>query len=438
MLNFTRSVSFWTFDFLMGGKVKTAYKDLKKYYHMDSTSSEIIKYQEKSIYSLLKQATKYTTFYREYRDRKDLSSFPVINKGTIVDRQNDFLSVNYKKENLYKMSTSGSTGTPLTSYQNKSKKRRVNAETVFFNGLAGYKVGSKLLHLRSLNIKSKKTKVKQWIQNEQLIDIDRLDDKALIGILNSIERAAFNKSITILSYASTYDALRHHIEKNGFNLSKKCNIKGIISTSEIFFDKTRQCISRAFKCDGYSRYANMENGMLAQDTPENPNIFILNEANYYIEILNMNSDTPANFGEVGRIVVTDLYNYAMPMIRYDTGDIGAFTYVKLNGKKKKAIKNFGGRKIDVIFDVLGNMVSPHKISVAFWNFSELKEFQFIQENDKQYTVLLNYKNNFNKKFELDEELRSILGQTANIEYKKVESIPVLDSGKRKYIMNKTI
>ena len=73
------------------------------------------------------------------------------------------------------MSTSGSTVSPFTSYQNIEKKRRVNAETIFFNGMAGYKVGNSLINLRSLNAKRQKSKIKQRIQNEQLINIEKLD-----------------------------------------------------------------------------------------------------------------------------------------------------------------------------------------------------------------------------------------------------------------------
>ena len=90
----------------------------------------------------------------------------------------------------------------------------------------------------------------------------------------------------------------------------------------MLFDNTRMSLEQAFHCKCVSRYANEENGFLGQDYTKN-NIFIPNRANYYIEILKLDSEESAELNEVGRIVVTDLYNYAMPMIRYDTGDFGA-------------------------------------------------------------------------------------------------------------------
>ncbi|WP_040978344.1 phenylacetate--CoA ligase family protein [Oceanobacillus jeddahense] len=438
MLDFIKRNAFWTLDFFRGSKVRKAYKNLNKYYHLDSNSSKLEKYQKKTLNSLLDQAVNNTIYYKKFKNKKDLSSFPVVNKKKINDKQEEFLSKKYTRENLIQMSTSGSTGTPFVSYQNINKKRCVNAETIFFNGKAGYNVGSKLVYLRSLNLKNNKTKLKQKIQNEKLIDIAELDDTNIEYLFEQIERFTNKQSATMLSYASTYDTLSNYFKKYGFDKAKKCNIHGILSTSEILFDETRRYMSEAFNCNCYSRYANMENGMLGQDTPKHPNTFILNEANYYIEILRMDSDIPADFGETGRIVVTDLYNYAMPMIRYDTGDVGTFTYVDLKGKKKKAITNFGGRKIDMITDVKGNTISPHKISVTFWNFPELKQFQFIQEDNKTYSILLMLKTDFDRGNELIDKLKAILGEKAVINIKVVESIPVLDSGKRKYIINKNL
>lgn len=436
MLSSIKNTLFWVLDNLRGGKVRKAYRRIEKYYQIDSASSEMENYYSEALQELLKQATENTNYYKSFKGRADLSSYPVVNKNIITNREKDFLSKNYTKSNLIKMSTSGSTGTPFTSYQNINKKRCVNAETIFFNSKAGYKVGSKLAFLRSTNNKSKKSKFKQMIQSQKIIDVDKLDDNKIKDILYQINVYTRNESATLLSYASTYDILRDYFKRNVDK--EEYNIHGIISTSEILYEDTRKYISDTFKCSCYSRYANMENGMLGQDNPEHPNTFILNEGNYYIEILKMGSDDQADFGESGRIVVTDLYNYAMPMIRYDTGDVGAFVYINSNGVKKKAITNFGGRKIDIIYDIYGNVVSPHKVSVVFWNYSELKQFQFIQEGKNKYKVLLNIKDHFERENELKETLKFILGKEANININIVDNIPPLPSGKRKYIMNKTL
>ncbi len=150
----------------------------------------------------------------------------------------------------------------------------------------------------------------------------------------------------------------------------------------------------------------------------------------------MDADEPAVEGQVGRIVITDLYNYAMPMIRYDTGDIGSITYVERNGVKKKAITNFGGRRVDVVYDCHGKRLSPHSITNAFWSFREIWQFQFIQESETQYTVKINVTDEFERRREMEALLLRLLGSEAEITIELVDDIPVLASGKRKYIANK--
>src|SRR5699024_7861156 len=231
----------------------------RKYYNLDSNSPLLREYQKKSLDILIQQAVQNTAYYKEYESSSDISDFPVINKSIISAQQTDFLSNKFNKEELIQMSTSGSTGTPFTSYQNKSKKRRVNAETIFFNEKAGYKVGSKFVYLRSLNSKNKKTKLKQWIENQKIVDIDKMNDKSIEELFHKIKMFTSDKSATMLSYASTYDILRDYFKKNGFSAVENCNIHGIISTSEILFDETRRYMSEAFGSACYSRYANMEN-----------------------------------------------------------------------------------------------------------------------------------------------------------------------------------
>jgi len=435
MLNRLRNYTFWRLDKIKGSKVTKAYKELEYYFNKDNDSVELKRYIEKKIKILLQNATNNTDYYKYLNGNNHLEDFPVINKKIINQQQERFLSSKYEQKKLFTMSTSGSTGTPFTSYQNVEKKRKVNAETIFFNGLAGYNVGYKFINLRSQNLKNKKSKIKQFIQNNSQVNIEKLDTTSVSEICAEIENITKKEKGTILSYASTLDAIANYFLNDKSSYIRKWKINGIISTSEILIDSTRDIIMDQFNTNCYSRYANMENGILGQDAPEHTNTFVLNECHYYFEILKMDSDEPASLGELGRIVVTDLYNYAMPMIRYDTGDVGTFQYQQINGINKKVIMNFGGRQIDMIYDTKGAFVSPHKLSVMFWGIENVEEFQFIQKDQKQYKVLLNVYNTFKHDKELIKILKGVLGNDAEIKIHQVKEIPKLKSGKSKYIMN---
>lgn len=432
LLSKLRGIAFWTLDNIKGGQVRNAYEDLEKYDHMDSLSTELMEYQNKALDDLLSHASTTTEFYKKYYSKDlSISDFPLIDKNIIRENQDDFLSNKYTKDQLVTTSTSGSTGTPFVCYQNREKKKRVNGEIIYYSGKVGYAVGSNLIFLRSLTDRTRKSPLHQWIQNENLIDVSSLDHKGIKKIISEMEEASKHGSM-VLSYSGTYDVLRDYFIKNP--IDHNCNIHGMVGGAEMLFDDTREMMEKVFNCKCVSRYSNQENGVLGQDDIKNNN-FILNEAHYYIEIFDLEKDEPAKEGEVGRIVVTDLYNYAMPMIRYDTGDIGSFVYLERNGVRKKAIGNFGGRKLDMVYDCNGNPLSPHKVSVSFWSFPEFKQYQFIQEGQKEYRVKLNVEGEFTKQDELRKMLMDLVGSQAEISIEMVDEIPTLSSGKRKYIMN---
>lgn len=116
---------FWIKDFITGGKIYKAYKDIKKSYYCGN------KDLDEDIEKLLKHATNTSTFYSQYKG-KSIKEFPVINKTIIRENFEQMQSELYKGKILHKMSTSGSTGTPLTVVQNKTKRDRVIAAVIFF------------------------------------------------------------------------------------------------------------------------------------------------------------------------------------------------------------------------------------------------------------------------------------------------------------------
>ena len=94
--------------------------------------------------------------------------------------------------------------------------------------------------------------------------------------------------------------------------------------------------------------------------------------------------------------------------------------------------------IDVVYDCNGKRLSSHSISIAFWSFPEIKQFQFIQESETDYVVKLKVTREFKQRLALEEWLLSLLGPEARITIELVDDIPVLASGKSRYIFNKMI
>ena len=102
----------------------------------------------------------------------------------------------------------------------------------------------------------------------------------------------------------------------------------------------------------------------------------------------------------------------------------------------KGIGNFGGRVVDMIFDTEGNQMSPHTITNSMWEFQGVRQFQFIQKKKREYVLKLNVdKDTFMQEDKIISILTQRLGSDAEIRIEYCDEIPVLASGKRRYIVN---
>lgn len=166
------------------------------------------------------------------------------------------------------------------------------------------------------------------------------------------------------------------------------------------------------------------------------NDFVLNIGSFYFEFLDLEEDKPVEPGKPGRIVVTDLFNRSMPLIRYDTGDIAIQKPTK-KGELPKLL-TVEGRRVDFIYSTSGDLISPYVINTPMHEFQDISQYQFIQNGEKNYKMLINLRqglSEFGREGDMRAMLKSFLGFDANIEVEYVDEIPVLKSGKRKQVVS---
>lgn len=418
-----RNKSYWTVDRLKGSPVHKHYIDIEEKIKSNITLDTY------SLNKILEYASNNVPFYWQYKYRNSLEYFPVVNKCIIKENYDQFQSQEYKNSKVIQLHTSGSTGTPFTIRQDVDKRNRCLAEMMYFWGLIGYKIGMRYIYYRTWNDKNRKGKLSAFARNIIMSDILRFDDNSLHEAEKVLKS---DKSIKmLLGYASTLDVLGNHLYEKGCT-PDMFNIKSIVAISESLPDSGREKLINVFGCPVVSHYSNSENGVLAQ-WDDSVDGFIINTASFVVELLDLEADVPVEIGKPGRIVITDLYNKAMPMLRYDTGDIGV---QKIDKNGRLVLSSIEGRKIDFIFDTKGRMVSPHEISVAFWAFPGLRQYQFIQNEEKQYVLKVIPSEELRGTQEIVKEFKRILGDEAVICVEVVNEIPVLSSGKRRYIINK--
>lgn len=431
--------TFWIKDFIQGSPIGKHYRELKRFYKVSGKNiTSAYSLRETVIKRLLDYITQNSPFYKSYKGLS-LDKFPVVTKSFILKHYDEMKIapsvIPNQRGTLHIQSTSGSTGTPFAIPHDTEKRNRRIAELKYFGEVVGFKSHDMLVQLRTWSRLQAKSNAQ--IKKERIVpfDISKMNDERLAELVKTINDV---KAICIRGYASSFDLLANYIHKTNIKIP---SVKVIIAGSEALHDDVRAKVKANIGCEIISQYANEEIGILAQEaipTLESDNKMYLNHASCVFEILKLDEDKPAEFGEPGRIVVSDLYNHAFPMLRYDTGDVGVMLPPDEKSKGWPVLGKIYGRIFDIIYSTNGEVIYPLTIGRILKNYDKILQWQFIQKGAKDYLI----KVIADKDIVLTDylagaiiSLKESFGDSAEIKLEHVDGIPVLASGKRKPVVN---
>lgn len=425
---------FWEEDKRNGSPIGKPYKEVE--FIFNHTMEEGWQLRKQKLHALLDYAREYTHFYNKYKGY-DLNSFPVMSKDMLITHHDDIV---VKPENIpgqegpvFIQRTSGSTGTPLAMPQDTRKRQRRVAEIKYMLDMLGYRSHEKMIHLRTWDNLTRRPEDMEEKDNIYPFDIKCLSEdrlKLLCGLINQ------KQAVYLRGYASTLGKIADVAVKHGFTFP---SLRLVVATSETLEDDVRQRAQRAFGCNIVSQYADEECGVLAQESiPTLPtdNKMYFNWSGYYIEILKMNEDTPAAYGELGRIVLTDFHNYAFPVIRYDTGDTCQLLPPDEKSKGYPVLGKLYGRRFDLTYSTDGTPIYPLAYGRILKNYDVISSWQFVQKGQKNYSLVLVLKRDDDVAVaDMVRQIKGFLGNDAIIAVEDADEIPLLRSGKRKPVKN---
>lgn len=432
MLSTVLRCNFWIKDFLKGGKIWSHYRNIR-YLQSNSQLSQI--QRERMLSELLCYAKNNTKFYKNINS-SNLEDFPVVNKGILQEHYDEVLIPEdanpFQHGGKYHIQkTSGSTGTPFAIPFDTRKRTRRIAELKYFGKIVGFKSHDKLVQLRIWTKWQNKSRLQSFWENIVPFDISNLNDANLQLLCDTINKT---EALCLRGYASSFDLLSRYVGEHHLKLP---SVKIIIAGSETLFDSTRLLVEKNIGCNIISQYANEENGILAQECiGDVDHRFHLNQASYFFEVLKFDSDEPAEYGELGRLVITDLFNYAFPIIRYDNGDNCIMELDEATNTPY--ISKLFGRRLDMIYNTQGEPVFPMILARILKNYSWIQQWQFFQMSVNEYILKLisnKDKTQFKDENDILNQLKETLGNNSKIQIEYVDEIPVLNSGKRKSVVN---
>lgn len=371
---------------------------------------------------------------------QDLSEFlsywklnPNITLNPIMDKSNiqDWVK-RVDRTKVYSWAyTGGSYGEPLRVPYSKRRGYIRTATFKYFNELGGYELGDPYALIRAKN----KPFLLKYLRNETIVIPQDISNEKL----NTIFQTLINRKIKVLmGYPTVMHEMAIFLNQNP-SLRKKLRIKHLISVSEMLENNKREIIKNSFNCSFIDRYANEEVGLIAQQR-EYGGAYYVNKFGVYIEVVSPETLMPVREGEQGKVLVTDLYNDLIPIVRYDTGDLAIVDQYR-NGQLF-TIKKILGRETEKIYDDKGKPVSPLSLGPSIYKplakKDKLFQFQFAQKDKNKYELRIKSNSESisqNIQKEIINNLKLQLGESVNINIVAVENIIPQPSGKRPVYKN---
>lgn len=430
---------------LMGkGEIFSRFEFLNKSQYYDEKRLKELQWEK--LKNLLIHAYKTVPYYKkvfnEYNinpetinSYDDFLKFPILTRKQIIDNRDDLISEEYQVQDLSRASSSGSTGQPLTLYHTRDFKLWAKAHQLRnYNWCGGYEVGDKFALLWGSEIYFKLKTYLDMFENKLMNRIEfntfRLNEENLLEMCKKL--AKFQPKL-ISSYPSSLLFMSEVMLKHNLEIRPAA----IQTTSETLTDRDRKIIEDRFKCIVLDKYGSRETNVIACECEKKIGMHI-NCENTFVEFLR--DGRPVKPGEVGEIVVTNLNNYGMPLIRYSIGDLGSPIKEKCKcGRTLPLMHNLSGRESDIIITEKGDMVDSYFFSYLLQEFSEIAYFQIVQETikDIKINVVLSRnieRGNFERK--IVEKINIFTNNSFQIHFQYMDSIPMEASGKRRITISK--
>lgn len=407
--------------------------------------NELKQEQEKQLRHLIDFVYKNVPYYRnlfknlgllprDVRNIEDLEKIPILTKDIIKENWDDFKPSNISSMKYNREATGGSTGMPL-QYR-LSKHDRFLAGAVLYRGwgYGGFELGDKMVIFAgsSLDIRMNKsflaTKVHEIIRNIRKIssfDMGEHEMQEYAGVLDSFQPRFIRGTASSIYFFARW------LEENRVSVPSP---DGVFTTGEKLFSHMRETIADVFDCDVYDTYGLSDGGVSAFECSEHSGLHIDTERGI-MEVVDGNGLAVEQ--GAGRILATSLYNYAMPFIRYVTGDEGYLLDESCTcGRAYRSLREVLGRQQEMLITPDGRHVHSSFIPIVIKEVPHVREFQVRQKEVDRLVFYIVPEPEFDEN-DLKSVREAIWMQSSGweVDFRFVDAIERSRSGKYKFVMN---
>ncbi|NKB57779.1 MAG: hypothetical protein GKS00_15750 [Alphaproteobacteria bacterium] len=407
------------------------------------TPERILDHQMTQIGLLLRHFRDTSPFYAERLNAIDIDlskplgfddfrTIPPLTREDIQSAGDSLLSDNIPKGHgrLLTASSSGSTGRPVTA-------RKTDVNQTFHRAL---NLRNHLWHKRDLSAKFATVRGydpgvamapdgqhnKSWAAVYQTGPSVQLNS-AHCTLGEQVHWIVKERPPYILSYPTNLHALALRCAELDLRMPW---LKALVTFSEALSPGQRSVIEDVFGVGVEDMYSAAEVSMIAVQCPDKPGNYHVQSENVLMEVVK-DDGTRCDIGETGRILVTDLHNFAMPFIRYEIGDLATFGPPCSCGRGLPTVKRIFGRVRNMLRLESGEQIFPDIAALHLNEIAPLRQYQMIQKSFTDIEMKLT----LSRDFEGDEEahmrkmILDALGRPFNLHLVPVDDIPRHPSGK---------
>ena len=404
---------------------------------------EIQRMQDAKLIDTVKYAYYNIDFYKKRFDQvnihpekienlQNLFNLPVLKKIEVLENEKRLIAENFNGP-MHVRKTGGSTG--MTLHFMKEPKALALNDAVMYRcyDWYGIDIGDKQARFWGVPVTGdlrRKEQLKDFILNRIRISAFDISEKACLKQYEKIRRF---KPTYFYGYTTAIYGFCRVLRNAGIDLNE-LNLKAVICTAEKMYPHHRELFDQVFKCPVVDEYGSAENGIIAFQC-RHGNMHLMAD-HLCVEFLDEN-DRPVPPGTPGRIVTTDLSTRAMPLIRYDTGDIGKPSDRQCGcGINLPLMEIVEGRKEDFIRTIDGKLVHAAYLCYTLKD-DTVHEFKMFQKATDLLHVHIVKSERFNSESEvmLENKLRTALGDKVIIEFFYCDRIPREKSGKLRYFVS---
>jgi len=368
----------------------------------------------------------------QLKSLEELSRIRPLTKRDIQDYSSEIEAREFPTEKKVRNQTGGSTGSPLQFFVDKDRFDSRMASTHRHNLFAGLRPGDWQVTLWGSRLDQVNPET-TWdhFRNKLLyrtlaLNTSKIGDGDWSRFIADVRRI---KPRVMVAYTQAAVLFARYLQQHNV---PDIQFDSIITTAEMLLPGQREFLEKTFKGKVFNRYGCREVSVIASECEFHRGMHVNSEA-LYVEI----EQDMAKPGKSGRILVTDLLNYSMPLIRYEIGDIGTWAEGQdcPCGRQLPLLADVQGRTTDFIV-LEGRQISGPALTLVVSDMADVRQVQFVQRNPKLIILRVVPGNEYGPGTE--EELRRriglYLGDLATLQIELTDSIASEVSGKYRFVV----